>query len=361
MAEWAREATGHGADLVCFPELAITGYPPEDLVLRRGVRGRQPGGPGGAGTARLRRMRGAGRVRRPNRSRAAQRGRRCSRGPGRGAVPQAQASQLRGVRRAAVLRAGRGGMHVPPARLVAGDLRLRGRLEARAAVRRVRGPGAGDPEHQRVAVPPGQGAGARGDLRRPGPGDRRLDRLRQHASGARTSWSSTADRSSCRPTASWRGTPPPSRRTCSSWTSPARRPRRGSSAPEPEREPWPEGAEEVYRAVVPRPRRLRDGRTGSGRWSWACRGGSTPRSPRRSPPTRSGPRRVRVLAMPSPYSSPESLEDARGRRPAARDPAGPDRHRRRVRRVPRRPQEVFAGTEPGWPRRTSRPGSGGTC
>ena len=36
MAAWAREATGHGADLVCFPELAITGYPPEDLVLRPG-------------------------------------------------------------------------------------------------------------------------------------------------------------------------------------------------------------------------------------------------------------------------------------------------------------------------------------
>jgi NAD+ synthase (glutamine-hydrolysing) len=34
MAAWAREATGHGADLVCFPELAVTGYPPEDLVLR---------------------------------------------------------------------------------------------------------------------------------------------------------------------------------------------------------------------------------------------------------------------------------------------------------------------------------------
>ena len=34
LAQWAREATGHGADLVCFPELAITGYPPEDLVLR---------------------------------------------------------------------------------------------------------------------------------------------------------------------------------------------------------------------------------------------------------------------------------------------------------------------------------------
>jgi NAD+ synthase (glutamine-hydrolysing) len=34
MAALAREANGHGADLICFPELAITGYPPEDLVLR---------------------------------------------------------------------------------------------------------------------------------------------------------------------------------------------------------------------------------------------------------------------------------------------------------------------------------------
>jgi NAD+ synthase (glutamine-hydrolysing) len=34
LATWTREAAGHGADLVCFPELAITGYPPEDLVFR---------------------------------------------------------------------------------------------------------------------------------------------------------------------------------------------------------------------------------------------------------------------------------------------------------------------------------------
>jgi NAD+ synthase (glutamine-hydrolysing) len=34
LAAWSKEATGQGADLVCFPELAITGYPPEDLVLR---------------------------------------------------------------------------------------------------------------------------------------------------------------------------------------------------------------------------------------------------------------------------------------------------------------------------------------
>jgi len=35
LAAWTREATGQGADLACFPELAITGYPPEDLVLRK--------------------------------------------------------------------------------------------------------------------------------------------------------------------------------------------------------------------------------------------------------------------------------------------------------------------------------------
>jgi NAD+ synthase (glutamine-hydrolysing) len=34
MAEWAARASQAGADLICFPELAIPGYPPEDLVLR---------------------------------------------------------------------------------------------------------------------------------------------------------------------------------------------------------------------------------------------------------------------------------------------------------------------------------------
>ena len=34
MAEWAARASQSGADLICFPELAVTGYPPEDLVLR---------------------------------------------------------------------------------------------------------------------------------------------------------------------------------------------------------------------------------------------------------------------------------------------------------------------------------------
>jgi NAD+ synthase (glutamine-hydrolysing) len=35
MVDWAARATEAGADLICFPELAVTGYPPEDLVLRR--------------------------------------------------------------------------------------------------------------------------------------------------------------------------------------------------------------------------------------------------------------------------------------------------------------------------------------
>ncbi len=33
--EWTERARALGADVVAFPELAITGYPPEDLVLRR--------------------------------------------------------------------------------------------------------------------------------------------------------------------------------------------------------------------------------------------------------------------------------------------------------------------------------------
>jgi NAD+ synthase (glutamine-hydrolysing) len=34
MTEWIARAAEQNADLICFPELAITGYPPEDLVLR---------------------------------------------------------------------------------------------------------------------------------------------------------------------------------------------------------------------------------------------------------------------------------------------------------------------------------------
>jgi NAD+ synthase (glutamine-hydrolysing) len=36
VVEWLERARGEGADLVLFPELCVTGYPPEDLLLRPG-------------------------------------------------------------------------------------------------------------------------------------------------------------------------------------------------------------------------------------------------------------------------------------------------------------------------------------
>ena len=40
------EARALGADLVAFPELAVTGYPPEDLLLRAQLHQRQHNGNG---------------------------------------------------------------------------------------------------------------------------------------------------------------------------------------------------------------------------------------------------------------------------------------------------------------------------
>ena len=36
VVEWLEQARGENADLVLFPELVVTGYPPEDLLLRPG-------------------------------------------------------------------------------------------------------------------------------------------------------------------------------------------------------------------------------------------------------------------------------------------------------------------------------------
>lgn len=38
VVEWSRRAADGGADLVLFPEMALTGYPPEDLVFRESFR-----------------------------------------------------------------------------------------------------------------------------------------------------------------------------------------------------------------------------------------------------------------------------------------------------------------------------------
>jgi len=34
MSEYVKNAEGYGADIIAFPELAVTGYPPEDLLLK---------------------------------------------------------------------------------------------------------------------------------------------------------------------------------------------------------------------------------------------------------------------------------------------------------------------------------------
>src|SRR5690348_10777747 len=34
VVDWIDKAREAGADIVCFPELVVTGYPPEDLVLK---------------------------------------------------------------------------------------------------------------------------------------------------------------------------------------------------------------------------------------------------------------------------------------------------------------------------------------
>ena len=39
-----RQAEAAGCDVAVFPELAITGYPPEDLLLKPGLRRRSSGG-----------------------------------------------------------------------------------------------------------------------------------------------------------------------------------------------------------------------------------------------------------------------------------------------------------------------------
>ena len=155
MAAAAAEATAAGADLVCFPELAVTGYPPEDLVLRPGFVADNLAALrdlAAANRGRLRRTRG---VRRSHRPRTAQRGRPAVGRPGGRPVPQGPAAQLRRVRRAAVLRPRRSRLPGRVGVLGARHLGVRGRVDARPAVDALRGRGRGDhPEHQRVAVPP---------------------------------------------------------------------------------------------------------------------------------------------------------------------------------------------------------------
>ena len=128
-----------------------------------------------------------------------------------------------------------------------------------------------------------------------------------------------------------------------------------------DRPAWPEGPEEVYRALVVG---LRDyvRKNGFSDVVLGLSGGIDSAIVATLAVDALGADAVRALAMPSPYSSPESLEDAAGLRHPPRDP---DRRRSRSTRrstptVTRSPRSSPARRR-AWPRRTCRRGCAATC
>ena len=78
LTAWASRATEAGADVVVFPELAITGYPPEDLVLRPAFVDDNLTALDALARADRGRLRGRRRVRRPDATPASTTPPRCS-------------------------------------------------------------------------------------------------------------------------------------------------------------------------------------------------------------------------------------------------------------------------------------------
>ena len=194
---------------------------------------------------------------------------------------------------------------------------------------------AADREHQRLAVPPGQDRRTRGDAPRSRAPDRSLDRLRE-----RRRWPGRAGLRRRLDDGRARRHRPPPRHDVHRGPAdrrPARRRvvRRPAPAPGRPRTPRRSGARSCSASATT------CGRTGSTRSSSACRAASTPRSSPTLAADALGADAVRALAMPSPFSSPESLEDAVD---CARSARHPPRHRRDhegVRRVPLRARRAL--------------------
>ena len=273
------EARAAGAQLVLFPELALSGYPPEDLLLKEHFL-RDARAALDRVAAEVPGRRGGRRVPRARRRRLQQRGG-ARRRRGAGDLPQDPPAELRRLRRGAVLPAGpRPGARRGRRREGRPD-RVRGHLAARAAAER-RGAGRrpAHREHRRVALPPrARGTTASGwSPSAPATSCARWPSAR--SSAARTSSSSTATRSSSTTTAGSSPARPSSRRRCSSATSTPTPPARpGCATP----------------AAGARPARRRPPSTTSGRCARRRPGRTRARSAARSPTrcrrsTRSTPR-----------------------------------------------------------------------
>ena len=182
VAEWLGRAREANADLVLFPELVVTGYPPEDLLLR----------PGFVRAAR----RAVDEIARSVHGITVLVGaphletdlyNACfvlAHGEVRGVYKKWYLPELRRLRRGSLLRRRARPSPASPRRRRGRPDDLRGRLAARAARDRSRARrcAAGD-QHLRVAVPRRQGPGARGDAQ--GPGHRQLLLLRAVQRGRR--------------------------------------------------------------------------------------------------------------------------------------------------------------------------------
>ncbi len=175
ISHWIAHARDEGAALVVLPELALTGYPPEDLLLKRhflDAAGRhlEQLAPRGRGDRRPGRGAGPGPA-------APERALRARRRPDRRPLRQGRTAELRGLRRAPLLRAGARPGADRSRRDPRRPDRLRGHLGAGAArVDGGRGRGRAARQRLRLALSPGQGPRAGADGRRARPRGRRPDR-----------------------------------------------------------------------------------------------------------------------------------------------------------------------------------------
>ena len=307
-----------------FPELAITGYPPEDLVLRRAFVERQPRCPARPGEAR---PPTACPVVVPGSSTAPTEGSTTRRRVLRRAVAsrplsQDQAPELRRVRRAPLLR--RPAPRAPSSRAAehavglsvcedawhAGDPFARLRRASRSIVNIN-----GSPYHRGKLAERVDICAARARA------DRRLDRVRERGgrpgrAGLRRRQHGGGPRRRGRvPGAAHVRRGPAARRSA----------RRATSFADA-RPPWPEpdDAEEVYRALCSASATT-CARTGSTRPCSGLSGGIDSALVAVLAVDALGPDAVRGLAMPSPYSSSRERRRCGRLRRAARDPPRPGR------------------------------------